>query len=305
MVERKKTVGKIDTDLIMLGSVDVPLYLIDLGGRRWAIIDAGISKDFDIIWDQIQQWVQSPEDITSWFVTHKHYDHCGLLSYICPLLPNVNVVVSKKTMASWQSEKSRNVVEMLNKKIGFNKKNIAFTPLHKLTLISVSHGDEYILSDSHKLQIIETPGHASDHIAFYDEQRQRLFAGDALGELNDQTLEWNPLMFDNVSQYLESLHNLSLLPVKQILLGHGGMITGEKINREIERIKQQTIRFIYDIEKSLNESADKEKLASTLTKKWGQQSQRFVPHALHLNSMRYMLSEIEQYLLQNTREKHV
>lgn len=208
-------------------------------------------------------------------------------------------------MRSWQSEKARNVIEMLNKKIGFNEDRIPVTPLHELTVDTVNHGDTYCLSPECDIEVIQTPGHSVDQIAFYYKPRKRLFVGDALGELGDFNKtsthtdigEWRPLMFDNVSQYLESLTVLSKLSISQIVLGHSGIVEGENLGQVIDGVRYQAIQFIKEMKREMACSSEEEALANKLTKQWEKKSSRFVPHSLHLNSMRFMLREIHKFEL--------
>ncbi len=293
-MELVNKVGEISSDLIMLGSSDVPVYLLKLADKEWALIDGGISTDHHIFWLQLNLWVESPADVKYWLITHKHFDHCGLLSYMCPRLPNVTVLVSDKTKQSWEQKKTRKVILSLNESIGFESNDLESVDLHQLNLASFMPGDELVLSEKYALTVYAAPGHSDDHVVFYDSKRQRLFAGDAIGELNYQTFQWQPLIFDDAVTYINTLKNLQLLPISQVLLGHGGMLCGENVQTAIKLAYQQAKQFIVSVKPSLSNANNTEKLAKDLNEKWSNQSKRFVSKELHLNSMRFMLEAIKK-----------
>lgn len=293
-MELVNKMGEIASDLIMLGASDVPVYLLKLANKEWALIDGGISKDHHIFWQQLNLWVESPEDVKYWLITHKHFDHCGLLNYMCPLLPNITVLVSSETQKSWEHEKTRKVILSLNKSIGFEGDGLESVELHQLNLRSFNPDDELVLGEEHTLTVYAAPGHANDHVVFYDSKRQRLFAGDALGEFNYQTYQWQPLIFDDAKAYINTLKRLQSLAISQVLLGHGGMLCGHNVQTVIKSAYEQTKEFIERVKPRLSNANNIEQLAKALNKKWSAQSNRFVSTELHLNSMRFMLAAIKK-----------
>lgn len=67
------------------------------------------------------------------------------------------------------------------------------------------------------LTVIETPGHASDHIALWFEEEKALFSGDLI--LGEGTSVISP-PDGNLTQYMKSLDRVAELPVERIYPGH-------------------------------------------------------------------------------------
>ncbi len=86
--------------------------------------------------------------------------------------------------------------------------------------ISPADGDE-IESIALSLRAIETPGHASNHLCYWNESAGVLFTGDHL--MNGSTVVIAP-PDGNMGQYLESLRRLQQFNLKTIAPGHGGLI---------------------------------------------------------------------------------
>ena len=72
-----------------------------------------------------------------------------------------------------------------------------------------------------KLRAVYTPGHASDHLCFFDEASSELFTGDHV--LSGMTTVINPPDGD-MSAYMESLRRVLALRPAVIHPGHGGVI---------------------------------------------------------------------------------
>ncbi|WP_275944330.1 hypothetical protein [Massilia sp. Dwa41.01b] len=70
-----------------------------------------------------------------------------------------------------------------------------------LPVTPVAAGELLVLGPEHALRAIAAPGHADDQIVFHDKRRARLFASDALGERNEASGAWHPLVFDDYSRY--------------------------------------------------------------------------------------------------------
>ncbi len=297
---------QIDEDLYVLGSMDVPVYLLHLGDNSWALIEGGISRDTELIWEHMMGLVQSPGHVHYWLITHKHYDHCGLLPYLVPRLEKVRILVNQRTWKSWQKPGVRKLIANLNARILHEGQTLPRrVDLHTLPVQLVDGRDALELGEKHTISVISAPGHSSDQIIFLDVYRQRLFTADAMGEFNDADNFWNPLMFNNVAQYLDSLALIRSLAPRQLITAHDGMLSGEHAKHAADHALHQCHEFITLASPELSDEQTLEHFARKLHGQWAARSASFVPADLHLNSMRFMLKGIANYQFTREGKTHV
>nr|7R3E_A Chain A, 2-aminobenzoylacetyl-CoA thioesterase,Regulatory protein RhlR [Pseudomonas aeruginosa PAO1]7R3E_B Chain B, 2-aminobenzoylacetyl-CoA thioesterase,Regulatory protein RhlR [Pseudomonas aeruginosa PAO1] len=291
--------GQLDDDLCLLGDVQVPVFLLRLGEASWALVEGGISRDAELVWADLCRWVADPSQVHYWLITHKHYDHCGLLPYLCPRLPNVQVLASERTCQAWKSESAVRVVERLNRQLLRAEQRLPEAcAWDALPVRAVADGEWLELGPRHRLQVIEAHGHSDDHVVFYDVRRRRLFCGDALGEFDEAEGVWRPLVFDDMEAYLESLERLQRLPtLLQLIPGHGGLLRGRLAADGAESAYTECLRLCRRLlwRQSMGESLDE--LSEELHRAWGGQSVDFLPGELHLGSMRRMLEILSRQAL--------
>ncbi|MDX1480037.1 MAG: MBL fold metallo-hydrolase [Woeseiaceae bacterium] len=80
---------------------------------------------------------------------------------------------------------------------------------------------ERLIVDGIELEILHTPGHASNHLCFFHRQSGWLFTGDHV--INGSTVVIDP-PDGSMGDYLESLAKLRRLPLRTIAGGHGHAI---------------------------------------------------------------------------------
>lgn len=124
-------------------------------------------------------------------------------------------------------------------------------------------------TDRHRFQVIHTPGHAPDHVAFWEAQRGWLFTGDLMisPRLERVRAEEEPITA------LDSLRWLAALPVRQLFCSHAYRVSEDasplrekiaywdSIRREGERLRASGLRP----EQVADRLAGPERLATWLT----------------------------------------
>ncbi|WP_231760018.1 MBL fold metallo-hydrolase [Microbulbifer elongatus] len=285
--------------LLVLGSANVPVYVAPINDREFALFEGGISRDCDLFIEQLQARGIDLKAIRYWFISHKHYDHCGMLCYVAPLMPNVEIVASRATIESWQSASTRDVIDRLNATLGTPEIGRSCQRLDKLPVKAIDPGASFVAGNHLTVTAVATPGHSPDHTCFYDARRQRLFTGDCLGELDPVTRCWRPLIFDDAEAYLESLRALCKLPVREIVTAHHGILSPEGDENLIQNCLVHTQRCIQEIQ-----AADcREGIVEQLHQQWHSVSAPFVPRKLHRSSMERMVDLILRLPL-NSSGKH-
>jgi glyoxylase-like metal-dependent hydrolase (beta-lactamase superfamily II) len=167
---------------------------------------------------------------TDIFLTHKHEDHCGLVSFIAT--SSSKIFASESTVKMLQAgETSVSIAEiktLLKRNTPiygeivkfhalqneFNKReplNSKFRTLRQGDVVSVG---------SFQFDVIETPGHIDGHLCLYDENRGIIFSGDhILGSIIPNITQWREEK-DVIAEYFDSLDKIDKLQVNLVLPGH-------------------------------------------------------------------------------------
>ena len=82
---------------------------------------------------------------------------------------------------------------------------------------------ELLREDEYSLEVIHTPGHASNHLCFFLEEEKFLFTGDHI--MSGSTVVIGP-PDGNMKQYIESLEKLKNYDAKKLAPGHGDVMEG-------------------------------------------------------------------------------
>ncbi len=108
----------------------------------------------------------------------------------------------------------------------------------------LNHGDE-IKTSEYSIEVIHTPGHASNHLCYFLIDENVLFTGDHI--MDGSTVVIAP-PDGNMTEYLQSLKLLKEYPIKTIAPGHGDLIQDpmslvdativHRLNREKKVIKK-------------------------------------------------------------------
>ena len=225
--------GMVEQDIYMLGTSEVPVYLIR-HGATWTLVEGGVTPLGPRLLGQLLAMVEDLSAIESWVITHSHYDHCGLLSTLYGFLPNVTIYASKPATQAFHSRGTQRVVRKLNEEALklWNRVDSQFsqsvheTLLCDLPVVGLRDGDRIPLGDFGCLIAMATPGHSNCSMSFYEPDRGWLFTGDALGELQEPGT-WCPLVFDGVQDYISSIKRMASLNLDAVFLGHHGVLTGQ------------------------------------------------------------------------------
>mmetsp|Transcript_5364 Transcript_5364/g.6770 ORF Transcript_5364/g.6770 Transcript_5364/m.6770 type:complete len:348 (+) Transcript_5364:207-1250(+) len=147
-------------------------YLVGTGAQR-ILIDCGEGKPAYI---NLLQRVLKEEKATlaHVLITHHHTDHIAGLKDIRKLFPNALI---------WKLKKHTTEVDLCGK---------PYENLENGAIFSV---------DGASLRVLSTPGHASDHVAFFLQEEHSIFTGDCI-------LGSGTAVFENLYQYMGSLRVL-------------------------------------------------------------------------------------------------
>jgi glyoxylase-like metal-dependent hydrolase (beta-lactamase superfamily II) len=163
-----------------------------VGCEKAYVIDPG--PDLPAYQEALARWIRDRADVQGILLTHGHPDHA----------PGASTLRTLLGVPVWASE--------------------AMTPAERAAFgvdrTFVAH--QPFLTDQDRLHVVGTPGHRSDHVAFWLSGSRILFAGDAI--LGQGTSVIAPPEGD-MTLYLQSLHDIRQLEPAIIAPGHGPLVT--------------------------------------------------------------------------------
>nr|WP_279663402.1 MBL fold metallo-hydrolase [Ectobacillus ponti] len=211
-------------------------------GETLTLIDTGTNTDdaWNALVQQMGRIGHHPREIENVVITHHHADHCGLLDRLPRDIPVIGhpwnepwVTQSPELLKSYQQffaelGAQMGIPEAFMRKGPSLTRTLAYSCRRSLTH-SVREGDH--IDALPGFTVLETPGHASTHIALYREEDGLFIGGDVLlrhissnpllePPCHGETERAKPLL-----QYNDTLRRLGDMPVLRVLAGHGPDVT--------------------------------------------------------------------------------
>jgi glyoxylase-like metal-dependent hydrolase (beta-lactamase superfamily II) len=148
-------------------------------GKKIFLVESGPTNSVSNLLLGLKQLNINPEDIEYVAVTHVHLDHGGGTGILLKHLPNAKVLVHPRGMPHlvdpirlWTQ--SQAVLGLVSGVFGKPE------AVPKERIIPVTEGS-FDLGDGAKLMVMETLGHASHNLSFYETLNNGVFPGDAAG----------------------------------------------------------------------------------------------------------------------------
>lgn len=166
-------------DLWMGRPRSIATALLESNGHR-SLVDPGPGSTLDSLLKQLATRNLSVSDLDALLLTHIHLDHAGASGALVRDNPRLTVYVHKngaphmadpsKLLASakrlWPTELERLFGEVLP------------VPAENLRILE---GGESLTLGARQVEVVYTPGHASHHVSFFDNQEGVAFVGDTAG----------------------------------------------------------------------------------------------------------------------------
>lgn len=184
------------------------------------LIDAGIRSSFGKISKILKE---IPVHMHA--LTHAHPDHQGASARICnefnlPFLCHEKEVHRAENGNASEDYPTHNFITSLQEKYWSGKGH----PVTKTLKENDTLGN---------FTVIETPGHAAGHLAFFREKDGVLIIGDAATNMNLLTtipgLHLPPKIFtENMEENIKSLQKLAKISPRMICFGHGPVLRNDR-----------------------------------------------------------------------------
>jgi glyoxylase-like metal-dependent hydrolase (beta-lactamase superfamily II) len=151
-----------------------------LKAEKTAIIETGPTSSISNLLLGLKEVGVKPKDVEYVFVTHVHIDHSGGAGSLLKHLPNAKVVVHPRGKQHlidpaklWAGS-----LEVLGRVAAdFGKPE----PIPENRILVADDGMTLDLGNGIELQSVETSGHASHHLSYYEHSNSGIFPGDAAG----------------------------------------------------------------------------------------------------------------------------
>lgn len=167
-------------DTLFQGSPGVIGSYLLTGSRGAALIDVGSAASAEQLLAGIRSTGTDPSTIRHLVLTHIHLDHAGAAGTLTKLLPGATVYVHQRG-AKHLSDPTR-LLESATRIYGARMHELwgEMVPVTEDRLRVVPDGVE-LYAGSRILRAVDTPGHASHHLAYYDAISGEVFTGDVGG----------------------------------------------------------------------------------------------------------------------------
>jgi glyoxylase-like metal-dependent hydrolase (beta-lactamase superfamily II) len=151
-----------------------------LKGEQVAIVETGPTSSIPNLLKGLEELDVKPEDVAYVAVSHIHLDHGGGVGTLLKHLPKAKAVVHQRGAPHlanpeklWQQ--SRAVLGKIAEMYG------APEPVPEERIIAAVDGMTLDVGGGVRLKVVETLGHASHHLSYYEPLREGIFPGDAAG----------------------------------------------------------------------------------------------------------------------------
>ena len=204
-----------------------------LKGKQVAIVETGPTSSVPNLVLGLKELNVKPEDVAYVAVSHIHLDHGGGVGTLLKYLPKAKVIVQQRgaphlanPQKLWQQ--SREALGRIAEMYGRPE------PVPEERIVASADGMMLDIGEKVKLRVVETLGHASHHLSYYESLSDGIFPGDAAGvyvnEL-DVIVPTTPSPF-RLDIALVSLDKLINLKPKALYYSHFG-----KASRAVEKLQ--------------------------------------------------------------------
>jgi len=222
------------------GPGDSAFFIDD--GMTAVLYDTGFGFTGYAVADNIQR-VLGNRPLDYILLTHSHYDHALGSAYLRKRYPEVQVVAGAYAETIFRKPTARAVMRDLDRKAAASW---GITEYEDLTDelradITVTDG-EVIDCGKMRFTAVELPGHTKCSVGYYLAENQLLLATETLGVCFGED-SFLPSFLVGYQMTLDSIHKAAKLDVRQILLPHYGVVSGETARSYLEQ-GQQTARRV-------------------------------------------------------------
>lgn len=194
-----------------------------LRGHRIAIIETGPTVSVGNLLAGLQEIGIKSEEVDYVAVSHVHLDHAGGAGTLLRHLPNAKLIVHAKGAPHMM--KPEKLWDQARRALGSVAEMYGeVQPVPDDRIIVASDGMVMDLGEGIELRVLETLGHASHHLSYYERRSGGMLPGDAAGIYMDKldvVIPTTPAPF-HLEMALASLDKLMRMAPRQLYYTHFG-----------------------------------------------------------------------------------
>jgi len=216
---------------------------------RPALVETGPTTCLSSLEQGLTEHGLRVEDLEAVAVTHIHLDHAGAVGVLCRRNPRLRVFVhpAGAPHLADPSRLLRSAQRIYGDWMDVLWGEVAPVPPERITV--VRDGESFPLG-GRTLRALDTPGHASHHHVYVDEEGQAAFTGDAAGI----SLPGCPVVRPptpppdlDLEAWEQTLDRLEALPVRRLCLTHFGVRDDPAaVLQELRRRLREVERLLWE-----------------------------------------------------------
>lgn len=201
-------------------------------GNDLLVVDTGAKTDegYQILSSALDELCDETTSI-SFFLTHFHLDHAGLVDSV--IYPDSKLYVSaeeyRRTRLEMRVLRSEETYRII-KQTGASEEEASLGRRIRLddgsfvgdehTIALVEEGD-YIVVGSFRLQVIDTSGHTSGHVSLLEPKSGIFIGGDHMLFVISPSIDLFKTEKTAFQTYIDNLTKLKSMPIRHFLVAHG------------------------------------------------------------------------------------
>jgi len=233
----------ITDNVLMLGTVDYPIYLVR-DGNDAAVVEGGVGACGPVLESQLARFSIAPASVKQIIVTHGHPDHVMAVPAFRQMFPGAQVLASQIAAATMANEKAIGFFTKIDQALtawllgkGAITENQKPRPLAepKIAVDRVLTEGDTVTVGGLQFNVMATPGHSDCSLSFFEPARKLAIVADVTGFYMTATNTWWPMYFTDYAAYLGSNRRLAALGAEVLCLAHNAVITGaEEVQQYFE-----------------------------------------------------------------------
>lgn len=291
-------IREIQDNVVFFGGAFFSFYVV--GRERAALIELGISQTAPVV----ARVLRDELGITpAWLVApHSHYDHSGGATRLMRAFPDAGLVAGQAAADILADGANRLIHAAAMEKVNGNPLfERAFPDADTVVecgaveTTRVLRGGDTIETDAGALEIIETPGHSPCSLSLFHRESGALFVSDACGMPLPSGRIW-PTAFDDVKQYIASLHAMLRLEPEAVCPGHFPFFSNGRASRFIEKTLAATENFFERVHRLVEQfGPDEPKVLEQLRNEYDEDVTFIQDNILRYGNRAMARQVIEQY----------